>query len=149
MEFEKVIKQSKFKDGYHKAVVNLLYTANFFRDAHLKIFSEFGIQSQHYNVLRILKGQYPSSVSPGYIKEVMIDKGSDLTRLISKLVVLGWVEKNICPENKRKMNISLNQVGVETLQCISHKIEFLDQGLKNLSEEEYQALSQLLDKMRG
>lgn len=99
--------------------------------------------------MRILNGKHPDPVSPGYIKEVMLDKGRDLTRLIDKLVVLGWVNRNVCPENKRRMNISLTINGLKAVEIISIEVHKKDQELKCLTDEEYQFLSDLLDKMRG
>lgn len=149
MGIEQVIKQPKFKDGYQKAMINLFYTSNYFRDAHLKVFSRYDIQGQHFNILRILRGKYPEPVSPGYIKDVMLDKGRDLTRLIDKLHTVGWVDRGICPDNKRKMNIKLTDLGFKVVEEISNEVQKLDIKLKTLSEDEYQLLSSLLDKMRG
>lgn len=149
MELEKVIKQSKFVDGYQKAMINLFYTSNYFRDTHMPIFNKYHIQGQHFNVLRILKGKHPEKVSPGYIKDVMLDKGRDLTRLIDKLVALGWVHRYACPENKRKMNILLTPAGLEVIDRLSEELRKKDQELKTLTDEEYHQLSDLLDRMRG
>jgi len=149
MEIDKLIQQTKFKDNYHKAMVNLFYTSNYFRDSHLKIFVKYDIQGQHFNILRILKGKHPEPVSPGYIKEVMLDKGRDLTRLMDKLVKMGWVNRMVCPENKRKMNISLTESGIEMVTKISDEVTEMDGSLKTLSEGDYALLSSLLDKMRG
>lgn len=149
VEIEKVIKQPKFKDGYQKAMINLFYTSNYFRDSHMNLFNKYQIQGQHFNILRILKGKHPDVVSPGYIKDVMLDKGRDITRLIDKLQSLGWVNRHICPENKRKMNINLTEKGLELVDKISSDLNIKDQELKKLSEEEYLMLSDLLDKMRG
>ncbi|MBK9734671.1 MAG: MarR family transcriptional regulator [Saprospiraceae bacterium] len=149
MEIGKLIKQPKFSNSYHKAMLNLFYTSNYFRDAHLKVFSEYGIQGAHFNVLRILRGKHPEPLSPGSIKEVMLDKGCDLTRLIDKLVSLGWVVRNICPENKRKMNVTLTQEGSLITEKISIELTETDTALKTLTDEEYSTLSHLLDKMRG
>lgn len=96
MEIDKLIKQSKFTDGYQKALINVIYTANHFRDTHAPIFQKYKIQGQHFNILRILKGRHPEPVTPGYIKEVILDKGRDITRLIDKLEVLGWVVRKNC-----------------------------------------------------
>lgn len=149
MEIEKVIKQSRFNDGYQKAVINLFYTSNYFRDAHLTVFNEYKIQSQHFNVLRILKGKHPETVSPSYIKEVMLDKGCDLTRLIDKLQNLGLVHRFVSPDNKRRMNIALTKHGLDQLEKISTAFDIKSNELKCLSEDEYQLLSLLLDKMRN
>jgi len=149
VDIEKVIRQAKFKDGYHKAYINLIYTANYFRDSHINIFASYGIQGNHFNILRILKGKYPEPVSPGYIKDVMLDKGCDLTRLVGKLVNLGLVTRNVCPGNKRKMDISLTEKGIETVEKISDDVNESDMQIKTLTEKEYELLSNLLDRMRG
>ena len=149
MEIEKLIKQTRFKDSFHKAIVNLIYTANFFRDAHLELFKKYDIQGQHYNIMRILRGKHPQPVSPGYIKEVMIDKGRDLTRLIDKLERLQWVERSICPENKRKVNVKLTDHGLDFIDRITDELSVVDSKLRALDEKEYELLSNLLDRMRG
>ena len=149
VEIDKVIKQTKFVDGYQKAMINLFYTSNHFRDAHLPIFAKYKIQGQHFNLLRILNGKYPDPVSPGYIKDVMLDKGRDLTRLIDKLESLGWVNRFPCPENKRKMHIVLTAEGLKMVDIMSKELAKKDAEMKTMSEEEYQLLSNLLDKMRN
>jgi len=149
MEIDKLIQQARFKDNYHKAIVNLFYTSNYFRDSHMQVFGRYEIQGQHFNILRILNGKHPEPVSPGYIKEVMLDKGRDLTRLMDKLVNMGWVNRMICPENKRKMNITLTESGYEMVKKISDEVNEMDGTLRTLADEDYEILSSLLDKMRG
>ena len=149
MEIDKLIQQARFKDNYHKAIVNLFYTSNYFRDAHMQVFGRYEIQGQHFNILRILNGKHPEPVSPGYIKEVMLDKGRDLTRLMDKLVNMGWVNRMLCPENKRKMNITLTESGYEMVKKISDEVNEMDGSLRTLADEDYEILSRLLDKMRG
>ncbi len=149
MEIDKLIKQQRFRDGYQKAIINLLYTSNYFRDAHNTVFGNFKIQSQHFNVLRILKGKYPEPVSPGYILDVIIDKGADLTRLLDKLEKLGWVQRKICQDNKRKVHVLLTEAGNIKLTEISTAVEANEGNYRYMTEEEYQKLSILLDKMRG
>ena len=149
MEIDKLIKQPRFRDDYQKAIINLFYTSNFFRDAHNHVFSKYKIQGQHFNLLRILRGKHPDPVSPGYIKDVIIDKGADLTRLIDKLVNLGWVERKICQDNKRKVHILLTEAGKFMVEEISLDVEANDTIYRCMTEDEYKSLSLLLDKMRG
>lgn len=149
MEIDKLIKQARFKDSFQKAIINLLYTSNYFRDIHQSIFKKYDIQGQHYNLLRILKGKYPEPVTPGYIKDVMLDKGTDLTRLIDKLQKKGWVLRRICAHNKRQMDVTITDLGIEKLNQMIDEVSAQDKILKKLSEEEYEMLSNLLDKMRG
>lgn len=149
MEIGKIIRQRKFKTGLEKAYINLIYTTNYFRDLHMSVFKQNGILSQHYNVLRITRGQHPQPVTPGYIREVMLDKGSDVTRLLDKLVSLGYVVRSTNAENKRKLDIKLTESGLKITNGIEKELEKINQNSNFLSEEEYEILSELLDKLRG
>ena len=147
MAFKEEIK-SKFDSNQLMAAVNIIYTGNWLRDVSLPIYKKYNILSQHYNILRIVNGSYPDSVSPGYIKEVMLDKGRDLTRLVDKLVNLGYVERSLCKDNRRKMKIIITKSGTEIIDNIGKEINSLYTSY-NLSEEEAIKLSNLLDKLRS
>ncbi len=147
MSFKEEIK-SKFESNQLMAAVNIIYTSNWLRDVSLSIYQKHNILSQHYNILRIVNGSYPNPVSPGYIKEVMLDKGRDLTRLVDKLVKLGYVERSLCKDNRRKMKITITKLGSEIIETIGKEINSLYTSY-NLSEEEAIKLSELLDKLRS
>mgnify|MGYP001217637673 FL=1 len=147
MGFKEEIK-SKFDSNQLMAAVNIIYTSNWLRDVSLPIYKKYNILSQHYNILRIVNGSYPDSVSPGYIKGVMLDKGRDLTRLVDKLVNLGYVERSLCKDNRRKMKIIITKSGTEIIDNIGEEINSLYTSY-NLSEEEAIKLSELLDKLRS
>ncbi|MFZ1702932.1 MAG: MarR family transcriptional regulator [Saprospiraceae bacterium] len=149
MDIGKQIKQRKFKSGFEKAYINLLYTTNYFRDLHREVFSKSGILGQHYNILRITRGQYPNVVSPGYIKEVMLDKGRDVTRLLDKLEKMGLIERSVNPLNKRKLDIRLTDKGLNITNQIESELNKLQNKHSLLEEHEYENLSTLLDKLRG
>jgi DNA-binding MarR family transcriptional regulator len=147
MGFKEEIK-SKFDSNQLMAAVNIIYTSNWLRDISLPIYKKHNILSQHYNILRIVNGSFPNSVSPGYIKEVMLDKGRDLTRLVDKLVKLGYVERSLCRDNRRKMKITITQPGTEIISIIGTEINNLYSSY-NLNEDEANQLSSLLDKLRS
>ena len=147
MSFKEEIK-SKFDSNQLMAAVNIIYTSNWLRDVSLPIYQKHNILSQHYNILRIVNGSFPNSVSPGYIKEVMLDKGRDLTRLVDKLVKLGYVERKLCKDNRRKMKITITQLGSDVINSIGKEINILYTSY-NLNEEEATQLSNLLDKLRS
>lgn len=150
MEIGKVIKQSKFNDVYQKLVINMLFTSNWLRDAQNNLLKQYDILPQHYNVLRILKGKYPNPSSPGDIKEVMIDKGTDVTRLLDKLVSKGLVKRNLCEENRRKMDVYITKEGISLLDEVEKPLQDLLTEIKNrITGEEAETMSSLLDKMRG
>ncbi|MBK9254371.1 MAG: MarR family transcriptional regulator [Saprospiraceae bacterium] len=149
MEINKEINQTHFKNNFFKAYINLIYTSNYFRDSFNKVFSKYKITGQHYNVLRIVKGNCPQASNPGKIKEVMLDKGADLTRLLDKLEKFGWIVRESCPENRRMMNIYVSEAGLVVINDIDEELSALAENLKSLEEEEYGQISDLLDKMRG
>ena len=130
-------------------MINVSYTSNWFRDRQHFIFKNHNILSQHYNVLRIVKGQHPNPASPGYILEVMVDKGRDLTRLVDKLVKLGYLERNTCSDNRRKVDISITSKGIEIVEQVGYEIDVWIKNNNNLTESEADHLSSLLDKLRG
>lgn len=147
MGIKEDIKQPKFENNKIMAMVNVYYTANWLRDKELPIYKKYGILSQHYNVLRILRGKYPESASPGEIKKVMLDKGRDLTRLVDKLVKLGYLSRKLCTHNRRKMEIMINQKGLDVIDNISKESSVIFDSFK-LTESEAEQLSELLDKFR-
>ena len=100
-------------------------------------------------MLRIVKGQHPNPASPGYILEVMVDKGRDLTRLVDKLVKLGYLERNTCSDNRRKVDISITSKGIEIVEQVGYEIDVWIKNNNNLTESEADHLSSLLDKLRG
>lgn len=150
MKIEEAIRQKKFQDSWHKAVVNLLFTSNIWKNAEGEIFSPYGINAQQYNVLRIIKGKHPKPICPGEIKEVMLDKGVDLTRLVDKLLKMGLVRRKISPENRRKVEISISREGENLLNEIAPLLFNQTSQIKSrISEEEAELLSTLLDKLRA
>ncbi len=149
MKIEEAIKQSKFENSYQKAIINIIYTANWLRDQQQETFKQHDILPQHYNVLRIVNGRYPNAISPGEIKEVMLDKGNDVTRLIDKLVKKDLVKRHTCESNRRKIDIIITKEGIQFLKEISDPFKKQIQLFKkSISEKEAETLSQLLDKFR-
>ena len=148
MGIKEAIKQNKFDSNQLMATVNIIYTANWLRDQNAPVYKTHGILSQHYNILRIVRGSHPKPVTPGYIKEVMLDKGPDLTRLVDKLVKLNYLERRLCEHNRRKMEITITKAGLDLIDVISKDSEPLFKA-QPLTEEESLQLSNLLDKLRG
>lgn len=149
MKIEEELKQSKFRSNQHKAVVNIMFTYAWISDRFRDIFKNYKLTSQQYNVLRILRGSYPKAMNPNQIKLVMIDKNPDLTRLCDRLVVLGYIERCIDSDNKRKMNIKILEKGLEILEKIDPVMDQFQQSLFGLNEDEALQLSDLLDKLRS
>lgn len=149
MKIEEELKQSRFRSNLHKAVVNIMFTEAWIADKFREVFKNYRITSQQYNVLRILRGGYPNAMNPNQIKSVMIDKNPDLTRLCDRLVNMGYIDRCIDDSNKRKMNIRINDQGLEILEKIDPIMDELQNNTFGLSEEESLKLSELLDKLRG
>jgi DNA-binding MarR family transcriptional regulator len=149
MKIEEEIK-SKFSCEFQKAFVNLIYTSNKVQDQSKKVFKALGVTQQQYNVLRILRGKHPETLNPGQIKSVMLDKSPDLTRLIDRLIHKELVDRKNCQENRRKIDISITSQGLDFLEKSDNLIDQNQPFLsENLSKEEANNLSNLLDKARG
>lgn len=148
MKIEEEIKQSKFISPYQKAVINLIYTANWLINRQQAYFKPYGITGQQFNVLRILKGQYPNSISAKEIKPRMLDMNSDISRLLDRLLAKKLITKRTCMSDKRAFDVIITEAGLELLKTISHQQKTID-GILSLSETEANQLSNLLDKSRG
>jgi DNA-binding MarR family transcriptional regulator len=149
MKIEEAIKQSKFRSIYQKVAVNLLYTSAWLGDQNKAFFKNFGITNQQFNIMRILRGQHPNKISGAEVKNRMIDKNSDVSRLIDRLIIKELVIKSQCPNDKRAADISITNKGLDLLKKIDLMIDSKETSMLNLSAEEASQLSDLLDKCRG
>lgn len=147
-KIEDEIQQKKFKTPYQKAVINLIYTANWLQAKQQDFFKPFGITGQQFNILRVLKGQHPNSISPTEIKSRMLDRNSDVSRMLERLVAKNFITKKTCPNDKRASDVNITEVGLELLAEIEKHQKVLD-GVLTLSPEEAAQLSDLLDKSRS
>lgn len=148
MKIEDEIKQQKFKNSHQKAVINLLYTTNWLLGKQKEIFRPYNITGQQFNILRILRGQHPNSISATEIKSRMLDKNSDVSRLLDRLLAKGIIAKNTSVSDKRAADITLTAEGIELLKEIDQKQYELDNILV-LNDDDAALLSDLLDKSRG
>ena len=148
MKIEEEIKQLKFKSSHQKAIINLLFTASWIQTQQQQFFKSFGITNQQFNILRILKGQYPNAISATEIKSRMLDKNSDVSRLLDRLTAKKLILKQTCPKDKRAADVSITQEGLDILAELDKKQKQIDTVL-SLSEKEAEELSNLLDKGRG
>ncbi len=149
MKIEDELKQGKFQSNVHKALVNVMFTNSWISDRFRVVFKNYQLTSQQYNVLRILRGGYPEAMNPNQIKAVMIDKNPDLTRLCDRLLSMGYIDRCVNDENKRKMNIRINEKGLEILDEIDPAVSKLQSEISGLTEAEAAKLSDLLDKVRN
>lgn len=149
MKLEEEIKQKKFRNEFHKLAVNIIYTYGWLYNKHEMIFKSHGITSAQFNILRILRGQHPNPATINLLKERMLDKMSDASRLVDRLLQKGLVDRKICPEDRRRVEVVITERGLNLLKEIDSRDEEADQTFKKLSTEEAKLLNDLLDKMRG
>ena len=148
MGIEKDIQQTKFKNAYQKATVNLIYTVGWMRDKTKSIFDAEGITSQQFNILRILRGSFPKPISTLQIRERMLEKMSDTSRIVDRLIAKGLVKKITCKTDRRLVDVIITDKGKKLLENLDARQKEMDEVLANISEEEANILSNLLDKIR-
>jgi DNA-binding MarR family transcriptional regulator len=149
MKIEEAIKQSKFRNVYQKVALNLLYTSAWLGDKNKAFFKGYGITTQQFNILRILRGQHPNKISGAEIKNRMLDKNSDVSRLLDRLIIKEMVDKSQCPNDKRAADVMITDKGLDLLKRIDLILDQNEASLLKLSTTEAAQLSDLLDKCRG
>jgi DNA-binding MarR family transcriptional regulator len=149
MKLEDAIKQSSFQNPHHKLVVNLMYTSSWLDVLHQQLMKPYGLTMQQYNVLRILRGQKGNPLSVNDLIARMIDKSSNASRLVDKLVEKELVVRRSCPSDRRQVDVSITPKGLELLQEIDGPIKSLQNTVAGLSEEEATLMNELLDKLRA
>jgi MarR family 2-MHQ and catechol resistance regulon transcriptional repressor len=137
--------KSRFDNQRVKALINILYTANWITAQQNEFFKSYGLSPQQYNRLRILRGAgEPLNVQS--IKERMIDRSPNVTRLMDKLCAKQLIERLPCDVDRRVVKINITQTGLDLINAIPQ--DFNHKVFKNLSEKEAEQLSDLLDKLR-
>lgn len=148
MGIQEEIKQSSFRSSYQKAFLNILYTNNWLDAKVRELLKEHELTKQQFNVLRILRGSHPEPLSTLQIRERMLDKMSDSSRIVDRLVLKNYAEKSTCPGDKRLVDVLITDKGLALLAEIDQKEDIIDLSMNALSEKEAETLSQLLDKVR-
>lgn len=147
MGIEKDIQQSNFRNEYQKLGINIMYTANWLNEKISSVLSQEDITQQQYNILRILRGA-EKPLSTLQIRSRMLDKMSDTSRIVDRLVAKELVEKNTCPSDKRLVDVVLSKKGFVVLEKLDLLNNHLDSLMKGISEKEASTLNQLLDQIR-
>lgn len=147
MGIEKDIQQQVFRNVHQKATVNIIFSANWLNEQIKGFLDTENITQQQYNILRILRGSN-RPMSTLQIRERMLDKMSDTSRIVERLLKKGLVEKKVCPTDKRLVDVIIAKKGAALLEKLDKKNADLDSILHGLTTEEAQMLNQLLDKMR-
>lgn len=148
VKLEEAIKSSKFKDEVHKAGLNILYTAWWLKTLMSRELKEYGLTHEQYNVLRILKGKHPDQACVRDIACRMIEKNSNVPRIIDRLEVKKLVKRNTSAEDKRETVITLTPAGINMLEITTAKVNKVMEEYVDIDEECAAQLNSLLEKVR-
>ena len=149
MKLEQAIQQSAFVSDDQKLSLNFIYTFNCFKEAQKVFFKQYGITAQQFNVLRILRGNYPKPYTTSQIRDRMLDKMSDASRIVDRLVKKGLVKRSVTKTDKRLVDILISDTGLALLKSIDKPLnQHMANTFSKFSREEKEALNKLLNKMR-
>ncbi|MDX2001246.1 MAG: MarR family transcriptional regulator [Chitinophagales bacterium] len=149
MRLEDEIQQKQFKDEYQKLAVNLIYTGNWTKQLHADFLKSHKLTLQQYNILRILRGQYPNPATVNLLIERMLDKMSNASRLVEKLRQKKLVERRENANDRRQADVIITEKGLELLSLIDGGLVMTQSKLNTLDVNEAKQLNDLLDKLRG
>ncbi|NJO03269.1 MAG: MarR family transcriptional regulator [Bacteroidia bacterium] len=152
MKLEEEIQQSRFRNDYQKAILNIMYTGNWMENRLKRFFSEVNqVQSitlQQYNILRILNGRYPATASVNDLKDRMLDPVSDVSRIVERLRKQGLLSREVCPSDRRAVDVKITEQGRALIDQLDAYNPQMDEILGHLTPNELALLNQLLDKVR-
>jgi DNA-binding MarR family transcriptional regulator len=148
VDIGKELNQRKFRNDYHTLTVNLIFTVNWLSDRLKEFFQPYDLTAQQFNILRILRGN-KAPLSTLQIRDRMIDRMSDIPRLIDRLIKKGMVEKKINIADKRMVDISITHKGLDVLSEIDSYQEELDNIVSKVTDQQAKNMNYFLDKLRG
>jgi len=148
MSLEKDINQPKFRNEQQKGVLNIMFTYNWIVERIKAMLDKEDITPQQFNILRILRGSHPQPLSTLQIRERMLDKMSDTSRIVDRLILKNLVSKKICAGDKRLVDVTITDKGRRLLEKLDKRNEEMDEIIKELSTSELKTLNKLLDKIR-
>lgn len=149
MKIEEEIKQTQFKSPLHRLIVNLMYTNNWLADSQMRLLKPFGLTVPQYNVLRILRGQHPQPVKINDITERMMDKMSNASRLVDKLVLKKLVLRTECPSDRRAVDVLIGEKGLVLLKKIDEAQEVWEAQFSAYEGQKADELNTLLNEFRS
>ncbi len=147
MSIDKDINQRSFKSEHQKAIINLIFTYNWTTDQLKHFFEKEDLTMQQFNILRILRGS-EKPLSTLQIRERMLDKMSDTSRIVDRLIIKGLTKKVTCQSDKRLVDVSITEKGMKVLQKIDRQEDDMQKIVQSLTEKEATTLNKLLDKIR-
>lgn len=149
MQLEDEIKQRRFRSSVHKTALNILFTGNWLHRMHAQVLKPHGLTPEQYNVMRILRGQHPNPATVNLLKERMLEKMSNVSRLVEKLRLRGLVARHVCPDDRRAVDIVITEDGLALLSELDVCERAWLSKMGALTEEESETLNSLLDRVRG
>jgi DNA-binding MarR family transcriptional regulator len=149
MEIEKEIKQSKFSSEYQKLVVNILFTSSWLYLRNSQELKSYGISTEQYNILRILRGQYPKTSSIQLLVDRMINKSSNASRIVEKLKLKHLVSRKECESDRRLVEVLITEKGMKLLEEIDNLQTKFEESLQTVTLNEAKEVNRILDKLRG
>lgn len=149
MKLEEEIKSTNFKDEQHRATVNLLFTSYWLKTNLSNTLKENGLTMEQHNVLRILKGSHPEQMCVKEIGSRIVEKSSNVPRIIDRLVVKKLVKRVQSKEDKRETLVSLTDKGVAVIEKAKKEVDNMTSTIVNLTTEEAKTLNDLLEKLRA
>ena len=148
MSIEKDISQRKFKTEFQKAMINLIFTHNWMMERMKMFFDQADLTPQQFNILRILRGA-GQPLSTLQIRQRMLDKMSDTSRIVDRLIKKGLTKKVICKSDRRLVDVTISEKGLKLLEKLDEMQPDLDGIIQKLDELEARQLNSLLDKIRN
>ena len=148
MGIEKEIQQEKFRNTRQKAMLNILFTNGWIAEKIKNILAPEDITAQQYNILRILRGSFPQPLSTLQIRERMLDRMSDTSRIVDRLVAKQLVKKVVCAKDRRLVDVTITEKGQNLLKKLDVTVIRIDDIVSGINEKEAETLSKLLDKLR-
>jgi DNA-binding MarR family transcriptional regulator len=148
MKIEQEIKQARFKSEHQKAAINILFTAGAIQHRSQRVLAAFDLTLPQFNVLRILRGQHPSAIMVNQLIERMLDRSSNASRIVDKLLAKQLVDRTICNADRRAVDVKITEAGLQLLAKIDQVEDQLFFGVGQLSQDELEELNKLLDKGR-
>jgi DNA-binding MarR family transcriptional regulator len=148
VKLEEAIKSNKFRSEVHKAGLNILYTAWWLKTMTSKELKKYGLTSEQFNVLRILKGKHPGQMCVRDVVGRMIEKNSNVPRIIDRLELKKLVKRSTSPNDKRETAISLTEAGINILELATGKVNKVFEDTIVMKETSAEALNKLLEEIR-
>jgi DNA-binding MarR family transcriptional regulator len=149
MELEKEITQKEFRNEKSKMIINVIFTSNWLLLKLGKTLRQHSLTWQQYNILKILKDQYPKPAMVNLLIDKMLDKSSNASRIVEKLRIKGLVDRQIRSEDRRAVDIQLTDQGLSLLDKVEKDLKKLEDSFSDISESDIKKVNQALDKLRG